>query len=71
MAIVNSIAIASPGFGSPAQVQQITGTALSTTGAVANTIPASGTLAQTFRTGKDSHQDLQWRRNLADYRWRF
>jgi hypothetical protein len=52
MAIINSVALINPGLGAAAQVQQVLGTALSTTGAVANTIPASGTLAQTFRSGK-------------------
>ena len=52
MPIVNSVALINPGLGVGAQVQQVLATALSTTGAVANTIPATGTLAQTFRSGK-------------------
>ncbi len=52
MPIVNSVALINPGCGLPAQVQQVLATALSTTGAVANTIPTTGTLAQTFRSGK-------------------
>jgi hypothetical protein len=52
MAIINTVSECNPGFGIAAQVPQVLATALSTTGAVANTIPATGTLAQTFRSGK-------------------
>src|SRR5712691_3578715 len=50
MTIVNSAAITSPGFGSPYVVSRLA-VALSTTGEGTTTIPATGALSPTLRTG--------------------